>query len=531
MALTQQEYRLNPEAVDQIAGGIQKFLTDAGLARRDALRLRLSMEEVLLRLMDAPAPPKSVMLGMGKRFGRLTVSLRYSGESFDPTRDGGADGDWSGRILANLGAAPTWSWRGGVNSVLLRPPRAGGRSSLFYLLLAVLLAAAAGALGGLLPEALRQSIDTLVLTPLFDAFIGLLNTFAGIMIFFGVCTGVFGIGDTASLSRIGKTQLLNFLIGLVITAVISLALARPFVRLGAVTGAGGASQAQQVADMFFQILPSNPILPYLEANILQIIVLSVFAGIVLLILGERADRVRALAEQLNVVFQTMMEYVCKLIPVFVFASLTRQLWNGALAQILGLWKPFCVIVALDALLVLLELLFVSRCVRCRPRLLLGKVFPPFLVALTTASSMASYTLASETSRRKLGIAPRLFDFSFPIAVVTFMPAAVVTFTVMAYCFAESYGVLVSPAWYIMAALLAVVLSIACPPVPGAMVTCYGMLLAQLGIPDEALALAVTLNVVLDFIMTGTDVLMILLELVYGAHQLQMLRHEVLCKSE
>ena len=531
MAIKQQEYTLSLEAVDQIADAIQAFLLERRVERRNALRLRLAMEEILLRLLDAPEPPETVTLGMGKRFGRLGVQLSYGGPAFDPTRGGEGDGDWSGRILANLGMSPVWGRRGGVNTVQLRPPRAGGRSRLFYLAVAVVFAAALGALGGVLPDTLKDTVDRMVLTPVFDAFLGLINTFAGLMVFFAVSTGVFGIGDTASLGRIGKIMFSRFLLFCFAIAAMALALARPFVRLVSASPAGGASQMARIAELMSNILPNNPVIPFLEANIVEIIVLAVFTGITLLILGERVRHVATLAEELSTTVQMMMEYVCKLIPLFVFVSLLRQIWSGALQQLLGLWKPFCMILALDLLVVLVMVLLTSLRAKCRPLPLLRKATPAFVIALTTASSMASYTVAKEKCERKMGISPRLFDFVFPVGIVTYMPAAVVTFCVLALYFAQEFRVETGFAWFFTAGLLATVLSIACPPTPGAMITCYGILLAQLDIPMDALVLAITLDVVLDFVMTGLDVLIIELELVCEADILHMLNHNTLRKAD
>ena len=62
-----------------------------------------------------------------------------------------------------------------------------------------------------------------------------------------------------------------------------------------------------------------------------------------------------------------------------------------------------------------------------------------------------------------------------------------------------------------------------------MLTCYGILLAQLKLPEEAILLAVALDVIMDFVMTGVDVLMLQLELVNQAQALNMLNHAKLSK--
>ena len=66
-----------------------------------------------------------------------------------------------------------------------------------------------------------------------------------------------------------------------------------------------------------------------------------------------------------------------------------------------------------------------------------------------------------------------------------------------------------------------ILAIAVPPVPGAMLTCYGILPAQLGIPSEALLLATALDIVMDFVFAGFITLHLLLEMILQADIMDM----------
>ena len=75
--------------------------------------------------------------------------------------------------------APAWGRRRGVNTVQLRPPKAEGGSRLLLVAASVAAAVALGLLGMLLPADFREAADQVLLTPVFDAFLGLLSTLAG----------------------------------------------------------------------------------------------------------------------------------------------------------------------------------------------------------------------------------------------------------------------------------------------------------------------------------------------------------------
>lgn len=88
--------------------------------------------------------------------------------------------------------------------------------------------------------------------------------------------------------------------------------------------------------------------------------------------------------------------------------------------------------------------------------------------------------------------------------------------------AEIYGVTVSPAWLAMAGLIAIVLAVAAPPIPGGALTCYTILFVQLKIPMEAVAITIALNVILEFITTAVNLFCLQAELVELAAGLDML---------
>ena len=516
---------LDPAGVDRMAEEIQRFFEDQGLRRQEAARVRLTMETLLLRLLEREERPETVLFSLGKGLQRLTVRLRYAGAPFDPAGTQPEEA-WNGRLLTTLGLAPTWGYRSGWNTVRIRILKPSGKSSLLRLAAAVALAAVLGAAGTLLPEAVRTGITDALLTPVFDAFLGLITTFAGPMIFMTIAAGVFGIGDTAALGRMGKTLFVRYLATAFLVSAMTLAVVRPFLSLAAGKG-GGESQLRQISELLFGILSRNPIQPFLDANALQIIVLGVFTGVILLILGERVRTVQIFIEECGTALQMMMDVVCRLIPLFVFVSLLRQIWSGAMGQLLGLWKPFLLYLLVNGIFLAVLTAEVSLRARVSPVLLLKKEIPATLVAFTTASSMASYSTCQEACTKRLGIGARLFDFSFPLGLVIYMPSGVTTFALLAGYLAEVYQIPVSPSWFVLAWILAAFLSVAVPPTPGAMLTCYGILLVQLGIPMEGMLLAVTLNVVLDFFMTAMDVLTLQLDLVSQGKLLRMLDEETL----
>lgn len=529
MSLQWLEYRLDAKAVDDISEKIRVYLEDLSVERRNILRIRLTMEELLLRICDMQEKPAHISLGLGKQYGKPTVCLKYEGDPFDPTN--GESENWNDRILASAGLSPTWSYKRKTNTLSLRLTETGGHGTLFYILIAAAAAVLIGIAGRFLPEGLKSGIDGILLAPLMKGFLGLLNTFAGIMIAFTICSGVLGVGDSATLGKIGKGLLLRLFVISLIIAAFALCFAVPFLHLNfSSAGTGGASQIGQISEMIFGILPSDPVSPFLNCNTMQIIVIALFAGIGLLILTERGQHLRVLVEECAALTQFITSSICRLVPLFVFTALLRQIWSGAGARLLTLWKPLLLIIAAGLTAVMLLFIFTGMQVKCSPILLLKKLMPPFLVAFTTASSMSAFSTGMETCEKKLGTDRSFLEFALPVGSVIYKPVSLCMLCVLSCSLAEIFSLEVNPAWFIMAWLAAVLLSIAVPPIPGAALTIYSILFSQLSIPADALLLAAALDVVTDFFDTGFNVLLLNLEMVRESEILNRINREKLLED-
>ena len=519
-------YILDAAGIDKLTADLKKLLSEQGQERRDALRICLTVEELLLKIMEANGDhPANASLSVRKRFGFRSLLLTYDGISFDPTqRD---DEDWGGRMLQNLGLNPTWSCYRGENRIQVRIDIRKKKSQIFFIFLAAVMAVLVGNAVEVMPPETLTLLNDVLITPVFEAFLGLLNTFAGLMVFLTISSGVFGIGDTGTLSRVGKTMFPRFLGSVFAATTVSVLLIRPLHSLIDAGSSDGVSQAREISKMIFSILPNNPVRTFLEANIMQIVVLAILTGVVILMLGDQTKHVSRIIEESNLLIQTMLRIVCSLIPLFVFVSLVRLIWSGTVNTLTGLWKPLVISVGLNLLFTMVLLISASVRIRVSPIKILRHIIPPFIIAFSTGSSIAAYPTSFEAGEKKLGIRRRLLDIGFPIGIVIYMPSVAIYFASISMFFAGLYHVEVTPAWLIMTVLVSSILAIAVPPVPGAMLTCYGILLAQLGIPSEALLLATALDIVMDFVFAGFITLHLLLEMILQADIMDMLDRETI----
>ena len=92
------------------------------LSSANAVRCRMAMETLLIKLCEHYDGKLPVLFTSGRRLGRYYISVRYQGESFDPMQEEVKD-QWTHHILSNVGLAPVWSYRQGVNELILKLPQ------------------------------------------------------------------------------------------------------------------------------------------------------------------------------------------------------------------------------------------------------------------------------------------------------------------------------------------------------------------------------------------------------------------------
>ena len=169
------EYQLCARSVDLISERIHEHLIAHKCDTKDALRFRLSVEEILLKWLEDSDESKTVTLETGLRWGRPYFRLQMRGEAIDPYDSAEESfGDYSAKLLEHMGIRPSYSYQHGINVVFAQIKRKS-LNPLVSLLIAVLAAFAAGFAGLLLPDTLRTDVYTVLLSPVYNTFSGVLS--------------------------------------------------------------------------------------------------------------------------------------------------------------------------------------------------------------------------------------------------------------------------------------------------------------------------------------------------------------------
>lgn len=168
--------------------------------------------------------------------------------------------------------------------------------------------------------------------------------------------------------------------------------------------------------------------------------------------------------------------------------------------------------------------------RVNPLTLIKKGIPTFIIALTTASSAAAYETSLKTCKRQYGIDESIASFGLPLGTVLFQPFHAEFIVALTVFTAVGFGVEISAEWIVTLLVCQLFISLAAPPIPGGSLAVYAVIFSQLGIPEEAMAIALACDMLVDFIGTGFNQLALPFCLIDQAAKSGLLNREKLVSS-
>ena len=522
----QGEYSLKGEEIEEMAARMEDYLRAVHTEHTDVLRIRFSLEEALLRWRDRFGEGERVRVSAIERLGKPTITMELTGDPYDPLTSAENDlGEWADSLLDGIGLNPVYSYRKNTNTVQLQLKRKQLHPAA-ALLIAVGIGLVFGLLGDLLlPEGAKNAVVTTVYVPVRTAFLRILNTAGGPIIFFSVLAAVCGVGNAAAMSRQGRRLILRFLVSIslmtVATAAVTLLVLRP------AAGDAGQGGANGIFDFFMRIIPTDIFTPMISGDSPQLILIALVLGHAFLSVGQQSGGLVGLVDQLNTAGLLIADWVGRVTPFFVSLLLIFGIWYGSLAPLLALWKPALLFCVLCGGIFLAQMLAVSGKEKISPRALLRKMKDSFLAAVRTGSVNSAYGANQLCCENRLGIAPGLTKAGLPLGLLIYMPAGTVACMIVILHETAVNGVPISPFWLLMAVLLTVTLQVASPPVTGIGLLTYAVIFTQLGIPEDALTTAMILDILFGFITTPLNQAMLQLELVLEADRSGVLDRAVL----
>ena len=266
-----------------------------------------------------------------------------------------------------------------------------------------------------------------------------------------------------------------------------------------------AATSVNFMDTLVGIFPSNFIKPFVDANMLQIIVSSLFIGFALILIGHRFDMEFKAVDVCNDVCMKAMEMILKLSPIGVFCLLCPVVAEngpavlGSLAKVL-LVAYMCYIVHA----VVVYSISVKTMGGVSPLKFFKGMLPAIMMAFSSASSVGTLPLNMECSE-KLGADKEVTSFVLPLGATINMDGTAIYQGVCAVFIASCFGISLTFSQMLTIVLTATLASIGTAGVPGAGMVMLAMVLQSVGLPVEGIALVAGVDRIFDMGRTVVNI--------------------------
>jgi Na+/H+-dicarboxylate symporter len=140
-----------------------------------------------------------------------------------------------------------------------------------------------------------------------------------------------------------------------------------------------------------------------------------------------------------------------------------------------------------------------------PVILMKKMRDAALFAFSTSSSSATLPVTMETAKNKLGVGNSVSSFTLPLGATINMDGTAIMQGVATVFIAQVYAVDLSLGDYMMVVLTATLASIGTAGVPGVGLIMLAMVLQQVNLPVEGIALIIGVDRLLDMTRTAVNI--------------------------
>ena len=341
-------------------------------------------------------------------------------------------------------------------------------------------------------------------------FIATLKMLVVPLIFVSLVCGTSSLKDMSTLGRLGGKTLSFYMVTTAIAISLAILMANIFepgvgVDLAQAT-TFSAKEAPSLGDVIINMFPTNPISSMAEGNTLQIIVFAILFGVAISSSGSAGERVAAMFFDFNKVIMKLVVMLMNIAPYGVFFLMAKLFSEIGLDAIINLINYFLV---LSATLILHALITYSTFLKVftglSPIKFFKKMETAISFAFSTASSNATIPVTLETATKYLGVNNKVASFTVPLGATINMDGTAIMQGVATVFIAQAFNIDLTLSDYAAVIMTATLASVGTAGVPGVGLIMLAMVLNQVGLPVEGIAMIIGVDRLLDMIRTAVNI--------------------------
>ena len=267
-------------------------------------------------------------------------------------------------------------------------------------------------------------------------------------------------------------------------------------------------QRMTYADHILSVTPNNIVKPFLEGNVLSLLLLAFAIGFGLSKLPESENKAAVvkfllgLQELLFLLIRGLI-WILPLGIVAFSAQLSAQVSAGVVADSIGKYVLVVLGGNIIQFFVVLPLFLMAR--GLNPIHVLGKMMPAVLMALFTKSSAATLPVTMNTAEDRLGIRSKIARFVLPICTTINMNGCAAFILVTSLFVMQQGGTPITLGTILLWILISVISAVGNAGVP---MGCYFLtlsLMSGIGAPVAVLGIILPIYTIIDMVETAENV--------------------------
>lgn len=350
-------------------------------------------------------------------------------------------------------------------------------------------------------------------------FVNLLKMLVVPLIFASIFTAIAGLGGLGGLGGLDKlkkkgTKTLFFYIltttfatFLAIVAMNIFSIGEPTTTAGLVYEKATAVTPFSLESMLVSFIPTNIFNSLTSGSMMQIIIFSILLAVASLYLKqEEQDTLFNFFSAISNAMLEMSKWIIKLTPIGVFSLISFVVADQGVDILINLWKYMLMVLGVllvHVLITLPSVLFIVK--KINPYNYLNQVKDAILMAFSTASSAATLPVSLKTVVEKGGVSKESANFVLPLGATVSMDGTAAYLTIAVLYIANLAGIDMSFSQQLILGLTVVMLSVGVAALPSASLVMMVVILNELGLPTEYIAIIVSVDRILDMARTSVNV--------------------------
>ncbi len=261
-------------------------------------------------------------------------------------------------------------------------------------------------------------------------------------------------------------------------------------------------------DHILAVVPNNLVQPFLEANVLSLLLVATAVGIALakMPVSPRRDTVMNLLLGLQDILFMLIRALIWALPLGILAfaaQLSAQVSAGVVADSLGRYVAVILGGNILQFFVVLPLFLLARGIN--PARHLGHMLPAVLMAFFTKSSAATLPVTMDTAEKRAGVSPKVSRFVLPICTTINMNGCAAFILVTSLFVMQNGGTHLTLPMMLVWLVIAVVSAIGNAGVP---MGCYFLTLSLMtgqGAPVGIMGIILPIYTIIDMVETAENV--------------------------